>query len=114
MTQTVPTTDAVLQERGSRYGAFHNNAYLAQRLKGVMHNAPAWCRTSDSQREALEMIQHKIARMLNGDPRYEDNVVDIIGYATLMLQDMRRDKNNAQQRATEAARQAAATYNRQE
>ena len=34
------------------------------------------------------MIQHKIARMLNGDPTYLDNIVDISGYATLVQQSM--------------------------
>lgn len=30
------------------------------------------------------MIQHKIARILNGDPDYVDNWVDIAGYAKLV------------------------------
>lgn len=32
----------------------------------------------------LEMIAHKIARILNGDPNYADNWHDIAGYATLI------------------------------
>jgi hypothetical protein len=32
------------------------------------------------------MIQHKIARILNGDPTYTDNWHDIAGYATLVEQ----------------------------
>ena len=35
------------------------------------------------------MVMHKIARMLNGDPTYDDNVVDIMGYTELMLRHMR-------------------------
>ena len=31
------------------------------------------------------MIQHKIGRVLNGDPNYDDNYRDIAGYATLLL-----------------------------
>lgn len=79
----------VLAERGSRYGAFADQAQLAQALKGVMREAPGWQRLSDAQREGLEMIQHKVARMLNGDPRYQDNAVDICGYAQLVLEAMR-------------------------
>jgi len=36
------------------------------------------------QREALEMIAHKIARIINGDPNYADSWVDIAGYAKLV------------------------------
>lgn len=32
----------------------------------------------------FEMIAHKIARILNGDPNYADNWHDIAGYATLI------------------------------
>ena len=79
----------VLAERGNRYGAFDRHAQITQDLKRVMHNSPKWRHLTDSQKEALEMIAHKIGRMLNGDVTYIDNPVDIIGYATLMLNDMR-------------------------
>lgn len=36
------------------------------------------------QVEALEMIAHKIGRILNGDPNYDDSWVDIAGYAKLV------------------------------
>jgi hypothetical protein len=36
------------------------------------------------QREALEMIAHKIARIVNGDPNYADSWLDIAGYAQLV------------------------------
>ena len=39
-------------------------------------------------KESLEMVQHKIARILNGDPAYVDNWVDIIGYVKLVLRDL--------------------------
>jgi len=38
---------------------------------------------SASHREALEMIAHKIGRILNGDPNYADSWHDIAGYAKL-------------------------------
>jgi hypothetical protein len=79
----------VLAERGNRYGDFDRHAQITQDLKRVMHNSPKWKHLTDSQKEALEMIAHKIGRMLNGDVTYIDNPVDIIGYATLMLNDMR-------------------------
>lgn len=80
--------DATLAERGSRYGDFKDNARVSQVLKSVMHATPSWTELTDVQKEGLEMIQHKIARMLNGDPTYLDNIVDIIGYATLVKEAM--------------------------
>jgi hypothetical protein len=79
----------ILEERGNRYGDFDRHAQITQDLKRVMHNAPKWRNLTASQKEAVEMIAHKLGRMLNGDVTYQDNVVDIIGYATLMLNDMR-------------------------
>lgn len=83
--------DQTLQERGSRYGSFNDLAQLSQALKETMRAAEGWNRLTASQKEALEMIQHKIARMLNGDPTYEDNAVDVVGYSTLMLKNMQGD-----------------------
>ena len=39
---------------------------------------------SPDQAEALDMIAHKIARILNGDPNHHDHWHDIAGYATLI------------------------------
>lgn len=80
--------EETLQERGKRYGEFADHAAYSQRLKQIMRESPNWEQFTHSQREALDMIQHKIARMLNGDPTYIDNVTDIVGYGTLMLNDM--------------------------
>ncbi len=76
--------DATLAERGSRYGEFEDGAAIMQSLKGVMKSTDGWARLSPPQREALEMIQHKIGRILNGDPNYADSWVDIAGYAKLI------------------------------
>jgi hypothetical protein len=76
--------DATLAERGSRYGEFEDGAAIMQSLKDVMQSTDGWTRLSPSQREALEMIQHKIGRILNGDPNYADSWVDIAGYAKLI------------------------------
>ena len=34
------------------------------------------------------MIQHKIGRILNGDPNYDDNWRDICGYSQLVLDEL--------------------------
>ena len=76
--------DSTLAERGSRYGVFTGHARITQALKDDMRVTPNWTKLQDDQREALDMIQHKIGRILNGDPDYHDSWHDIVGYAKLV------------------------------
>jgi hypothetical protein len=73
-----------LNERGARYGKFKDHAYITQKLKGVMFSYRPRDQMTDDQVEALEMIAHKIGRILNGDPDYTDSWIDIAGYAMLV------------------------------
>lgn len=73
-----------LNARNERYGSFSGQAGISQALKEYMRNTPNWNRLEPDMAEALDMIQHKIARILNGDPRYADSWHDIAGYATLV------------------------------
>ena len=73
-----------LTERGNRYGKFKDHAELSQQFKNVMRCSDGWCGLDYAMREALEMIQHKVARILNGDPTYADSWHDIAGYAKLV------------------------------
>ena len=79
---------AILAERGKRYGKFEDHARITQHLKAVINDyrdkrgrleflAP-------DQQEALDMIAHKIGRILSGDPNYHDSWIDICGYAKLV------------------------------
>lgn len=75
----------VLTQRGQVYGPFIRQAQIACELKGIMWSYTAWAeQLAPDQREALEMIQVKIARIINGDPNYPDNWRDIEGYARLV------------------------------
>ena len=76
--------DATLGERGSRYGSFAGHAHIAQSIKRAMRDSPNWSGLSDDKKEALEMVAHKIGRILNGDPEYVDSWHDIIGYTRLV------------------------------
>lgn len=73
-----------LAERGSRYGKFSGHASVTQALKDDMRACTSWQSLNYSQREALEMIAHKIGRIINGDPNYADSWHDIAGYAKLV------------------------------
>ena len=76
--------DATLAERGSRYGRFVTHAKITQEIKTAMAKSPNWNTLACDQREALEMVAHKIGRILNGDPDYLDSWVDIEGYTRLV------------------------------
>lgn len=73
-----------LQARGQNYGRFVDQAVYVQRLKDVLRAGPSWEKMQDDQREALDMIVHKISRILNGNPDYTDSWHDIVGYAKLV------------------------------
>jgi len=76
----------ILEERGKRYGQFVNHAEISQDLKSMIHehlNIRKKALAVD-QKEALDMICHKIARIINGDADYPDSWVDIAGYAQLV------------------------------
>lgn len=75
---------STLAERGSRYGEFTTHAKYTQALKRVLQSSPNWAAMDDDQREALEMVAHKVGRILNGDPNYADSWHDIAGYAQLV------------------------------
>lgn len=90
--QDMNTIGNILAERGSRYGKFETHARITQAIKAAMIDSRNWNGLRDDTREALEMVAHKIGRMLNGDPEYADNVIDIIGYMQLVLDRMQGEK----------------------
>ena len=84
--------------RRDTHGPWEYQALTAQELKLTMRNAIARLREdglaykahkfgidlpSEQQMEALELIQVKISRIINGDPNWADHWNDIIGYAKL-------------------------------
>ena len=75
---------AILTERGNRYGLFTKHADVTQELKRTLFNCRARESLAADQVEALEMIAHKLGRIVNGDPDYADSWVDIAGYAKLV------------------------------
>jgi len=75
-----------LIERGKTHGDFRTNGSIMQRLKTDMRAEPGWDNLTEEQKEALEMIQHKIGRILSGNPNEPDHWKDIAGYATLVQQ----------------------------
>ena len=83
--------DEILKERGARYGKFSGHAAISQNLKEVVSDAEGSHRLTPSQREAVSMICHKMARILNGDPNHVDSWADISGYAQLIVKQLEGD-----------------------
>ena len=80
--------DGILAERGARYGSFASQAAFSQYLKDTLRKHKNYDELMYSQKEALEMIMHKISRILNGDPNYDDSWRDIAGYAELIVKEL--------------------------
>lgn len=76
--------NTILDERAKTHGNFSEQASLSQHFKKHLHT----CNLSSTQKEAMEMIMHKISRILNGDPNFKDHWDDISGYATLVSRDL--------------------------
>jgi hypothetical protein len=78
--------DETLDERAKDYGKFKDGAALMQGIKRLLadHAASHDKTFADDQWEALEMIVHKIGRIVNGNPDKVDHWVDIAGYAKLV------------------------------
>jgi hypothetical protein len=83
--------DELLDDRGETHGDWSENARVAQEMKELWRKTSGWSRLSCGQREALDLIGHKIARVLCGDPGYADHFVDIAGYAQLVVRELNDD-----------------------
>jgi hypothetical protein len=81
--------DNTLTERGKEYGVFVNQAEIAQFMKVYIRGYMKWFEMKPDQQEALDMILHKISRILNGNPDNVDSWHDIAGYATLIADRLR-------------------------
>jgi len=78
------SVDAVLNQRGQRYGSFHMNSVVYVHLMEVFEQSPNWTEAPPSVKHACGNIATKLARLLTGEVMYDDNWQDIAGYATLM------------------------------
>lgn len=92
------TRDPILVEREKTHGDFRATAGIAQQIKSSFHSwnhtydgqlvltgatNTAWNGLPPRQKEVLEMIATKIARILSGAANEKDHWKDIAGYAKL-------------------------------
>ena len=83
----------LVAERQKTHGKYEEHADCTQKLKSVMQSFAGWHQLSPAQKECLDMINHKVGRILSGDPNVEDHWDDIEGYAHITARDIRRVKS---------------------
>ena len=76
--------EEVLAERQETHGDFREHANITQDIKDIMRGCGYLEKLDPSQAESLDMIAHKIGRILAGNPDEPDHWRDIAGYATLI------------------------------
>ena len=81
----------ILEERAKTHGDFSKVALLDTELFCVF-NTYHYGDLSNEQYLAIKMILHKIARIGAGNQDFADHWRDIIGYATLVLNDLEEQK----------------------
>ena len=105
--EQLQSTEATLAQRGTRYGEFRDNSEVTVAIEDIIQerlwdklDGPEepgnWDRYSEFVppyiQEAIHMIAHKLSRIACGDHTYDDNWRDIAGYATLVVEELNKDK----------------------
>lgn len=76
---------ALIERRQSTHGDFREVSRTSQNLCAELERGANWKNLQPFHQEGLEMIQHKVARILSGDPDFVEHWLDIAGYATLVM-----------------------------
>lgn len=82
----------ILEERKKTHGDYSTHAVMAQNMKEVVRKSPNREKLTPAMMEGLDMILHKVARILNGEPTHVDHWDDIGGYAELVAQELRKQQ----------------------
>lgn len=85
-TEETTKVDNILDQRATQYGKFIEGAEVMQTLKQVVRSSlqKRNAALAFDQLEAIDMIIHKLGRIINGNPDNVDSWRDIAGYATLV------------------------------
>lgn len=85
------TIAETFKDREAKYGDFDQVSDVAQHLKQTFLDVRILRGQnvlSNSQKEALDMIATKIARIVCGDPNQRDSWADVAGYSTLIAESL--------------------------
>jgi len=89
MTKDITET---LGQREGRYGEYVKVAATAQWLKEGLRGGDSWNEMEAYMQESLDLIANKLARIVNGDPFYDDSWHDVGGYAKLVEIELNKGK----------------------
>lgn len=81
----------ILEERQETHGSFEDVALISQKFKEYFREQPSWESLTDVQKEALDNIAQKIARIFAGNHNFPDHWIDIQGYAKLAQQEIEKN-----------------------
>lgn len=101
MNEVGKSIQSLIADRRKTHGDFRIQADISQALKRLVrgehppvrnqetfeHLAERWENLTPSQQEGLDMILHKVARALAGDPNFKDHWDDIGGYAARVAEE---------------------------
>lgn len=77
------SAEDIIAERDTTHGNYAAQSAVSQAIKKAMAGGKNWSSMLPPQREALELIAVKLARIVSGDPYHLDHWLDICGYAKL-------------------------------
>jgi len=90
--KSVKDVEETLGQREKRYGDYVKVAATAQWLKDIMRAGDSWSGMEPYMQESLDLIANKLARIVNGDPFYDDSWHDVSGYAKLVEIELTKGK----------------------
>ncbi len=75
-----------IPNRDHQHGGMTAVGWVAQGIKRAMRDGQNWNQLSPGHQEALDMVAHKIARILSGaDPHDLQHWEDLAGYPTAVM-----------------------------
>ena len=87
------TPEQLIDKRESTHGDYTDKCNCIWRTKQVWHMQDGWDRLPATHRESLDMIAHKVARILTGNPHHVDHWRDIAGYAQLIVRELEKQRS---------------------
>lgn len=78
----------MLDDRRKTHGSYADFAAMEQALQVAMREGVRYEQLTLTQRSALNMIQHKIARILSGNPWHLEHWRDLAGYAQCAMDEL--------------------------
>lgn len=106
-TNSINSGSPLLQERSATHGDFNVNAAIAQKLKDLIRTGHNYDILNAVQKEALDAVMCKTARILSGNPDEPDHWRDIGGYAKLAENDAQQTQDAITAEMQEALGKAA-------